>query len=98
MAIYDGLQEGLAGAGLGFALVGPVGAAIGGFSGYGMGQWQGVDQRRAAASLRNEQNTIALHQMANQREFAKHGIQWRVDDAKAAGIHPLAALGSPTRS
>lgn len=29
-----------------------------------------------------------------QREFAQHGIQWRVDDAKRAGLHPLAALGS----
>ncbi len=29
-----------------------------------------------------------------QREFAKSGIRWRVEDAKAAGLHPLAALGS----
>lgn len=28
-----------------------------------------------------------------QYEFAKSGIKWRVDDAKAAGIHPLYALG-----
>lgn len=27
------------------------------------------------------------------REFAKMGIRWRVEDAKAAGLHPLAALG-----
>lgn len=27
------------------------------------------------------------------REFAQNGIQWRVADAKAAGLHPLAALG-----
>lgn len=27
-------------------------------------------------------------------EMAKHGIQWRVEDAKAAGLHPLAALGA----
>lgn len=30
-----------------------------------------------------------------QREFAKHGIRWKVEDAKAAGIHPLFALGAP---
>lgn len=30
---------------------------------------------------------------ALQREFAQSGIQWRVEDAKKAGIHPLAALG-----
>lgn len=29
-----------------------------------------------------------------QREFAQSGIQWRVQDAKKAGISPLAALGS----
>ena len=28
-----------------------------------------------------------------QREFAQHGIRWKVDDAKAAGIHPLFAIG-----
>lgn len=28
-----------------------------------------------------------------QREFAQHGIRWRVADARAAGLHPLAALG-----
>lgn len=30
---------------------------------------------------------------ALQREFAQSGIQWRTADARAAGIHPLAALG-----
>lgn len=40
----------------------------------------------------NEQN-VAL-----QREFAQNGIQWKVDDARRAGIHPLAALGAPTTS
>lgn len=28
------------------------------------------------------------------REFAKNGIQWRVEDAKKAGLHPLYALGA----
>lgn len=28
-----------------------------------------------------------------QREFAQQGVRWRVADAKAAGLHPLAALG-----
>lgn len=31
-----------------------------------------------------------------QREFATHGIRWKVADAKAAGIHPLYALGAST--
>lgn len=29
-----------------------------------------------------------------QREFAQHGIEWRVADAGRSGIHPLAALGA----
>lgn len=33
-----------------------------------------------------------------QREFAQSGIQWRSADAKAAGIHPLAAMGAQTMS
>lgn len=30
---------------------------------------------------------------AIQREFAQQGIRWKVEDAKAAGLHPLYALG-----
>lgn len=30
---------------------------------------------------------------AAQKEFAQHGIQWRVSDAQAAGLHPVFALG-----
>lgn len=33
-----------------------------------------------------------------QREFAQYGIRWKVADAKAAGIHPLYALGANTVS
>lgn len=32
------------------------------------------------------------------REFAQSGIQWRVQDARKAGIHPLAAMGIPLSS
>lgn len=31
-----------------------------------------------------------------QKEFAQSGIRWRVEDAKAAGIHPLYAIGANT--
>lgn len=33
-----------------------------------------------------------------QKQFAKHGIRWRVEDAIAAGVHPLYALGANTTS
>ena len=49
-----------------------------------------------------EQNRIAEQTAANnialQREFAQSGIQWKVEDAKKAGIHPLYALGASTQS
>lgn len=41
-----------------------------------------------ATSAANENNA------ALQREFAQHGLSWRVADARRAGIHPLAALGA----
>jgi len=35
---------------------------------------------------------------ALQKEFAQNGVQWKVRDAKAAGVHPLYALGAPPTS
>lgn len=43
-------------------------------------------------------NNAANKDRAMQKEFAKSGIQWKVEDAKKAGIHPLAALGAQTTS
>lgn len=45
-------------------------------------------------------NSAELAQMnyEHQKEFAQNGIRWKVADAKAAGIHPLAALGATTTS
>lgn len=40
----------------------------------------------------------AKRQEALQREFAQNGIQWKVEDAKKAGVHPLYALGANTVS
>lgn len=52
-----------------------------------------------AANQRNQQSMeFAREQMAMQREFAQSGIRWRVADAKAAGVHPLYALGAQTHS
>lgn len=33
-------------------------------------------------------------EMAQQKEFAKQGIRWRVEDARAAGVHPALAMGA----
>lgn len=43
-----------------------------------------------------QSKTIAREQMRLQKEFAQNGIQWKVDDARRAGIHPLYALGANT--
>lgn len=46
-----------------------------------------------ATAQANADRNIAL-----QREFAQSGIQWKVADARKAGIHPLFALGASTTS
>lgn len=47
---------------------------------------------------RESQERMAAQNIALQREFAQNGIQWKVADAQAAGLHPLAALGAQTSS
>lgn len=54
---------------------------------------------KSSADKAAEQNMqIAQQNMQMQREFAQQGIRWKVEDAKAAGIHPVYALGAPTTS
>ena len=60
--------------------IGAVGNVVGGIIGNSM-------SASSAANL-NAQNYDA------QKEYAQNGIRWRVADAKAAGLHPLAALGA----
>lgn len=56
----------------------------------------------AAASLfggrksQKSNEAMAREQVKLQKEFAQHGIRWKVEDAKAAGLHPLYALGAQT--
>lgn len=47
------------------------------------------------AKSRGMQERLSSENMWWQQHMANHGIEMRVDDAKRAGIHPLAALGSP---
>lgn len=51
-------------------------------------------QRQSAKDARTE----AENNRNLQEEFAQNGIRWRVEDAKAAGLHPLYALGANTAS
>lgn len=54
----------------------------------------GLINKSSADDSRRQQEAHSLRQEALQREFAQSGIQWRVEDAKKAGIHPIYALGS----
>lgn len=49
--------------------------------------------RKVAEATNDRSAEIAAQERALQREFAQSGIRWRVEDAKAAGLHPLFALG-----
>lgn len=64
-------------------IAGAVGSIAGGALGL-VGNSQANAANMALAGLNYQQ----------QKEFAQNGIRWKVADAKAAGIHPLAALGA----
>lgn len=44
------------------------------------------------------QNKVNKENADLQREFAQNSLQWKIADAKKAGIHPLAAVNAPTYS
>lgn len=85
------MQGASSGASLG-SVAGPWGAAAGAVLGGVLGGSQGDGGSRDA---RQAQEAVANESLRLQREFATHGIRWRVSDAKAAGIHPALALGAP---
>lgn len=60
----------------------------------------GIFGSRAQSAAARADREMIERQMALQREFAQNGIRWRVQDAQAAGIHPLYAMGAsvPTYS
>lgn len=70
-------------------LFGSIGSAIGGIAS-GIGSIIGSNNSAASAEAINQAN------YEHQKEFAQNGIRWKVADAKAAGLHPLAALGAQT--
>lgn len=59
---------------------------------------KGVFGREAADAAKDANLAINDKNIAMQKEFAQHGIQWRVEDAIKAGVHPLAALGAQLHS
>lgn len=43
-------------------------------------------------------NKEAKRNREAQYDFAQHGVQWKVEDAQRAGVHPVYALGASTSS
>lgn len=58
----------------------------------------GLFGKSSADKAQEMQAQHNAQQIALQKEFAQSGIQWKVADAKKAGIHPLYALGANTAS
>jgi len=56
-----------------------------------VGGYMNSEANREAAAVQ-ERNAIRNIEM--QREFAQSGIQWKAEDARKAGIHPLYAMGA----
>lgn len=72
---------------IGASLIGAGSSLIGGLFG---------SRNQASANALNRE--MAERNIALQKEFAQQGVRWKVEDAKAAGVHPLYALGAPTVS
>lgn len=60
--------------------------------------WQAIATGIGAVADKIFGDRSAKKAYEQQKEFAQSGIQWRVEDAKKAGIHPLYALGAQTHS
>lgn len=46
----------------------------------------------------SDNKEIAERNIDLQKQFAQHGVRWKVEDSLAAGIHPLFGLGASTHS
>lgn len=57
--------------------------------------WLGMEEgKRESSRARTHSDAQNAAQMEMQREFAKNSIRWKTEDAVAAGLHPLAAIGA----
>lgn len=68
-------------------LIGAAGSA------YGANQAAAASRRGAKISMKTTK-WAGRKNAALQTRFAKRALRWRVEDAKKAGLHPLAALGA----
>lgn len=73
----------------------PLASIIGGVGTQFLGDYMAQKEDRK----QSEENREAVEKANKfnydmQKEFAQHSLRWRIEDAAAAGIHPLAALGA----
>lgn len=71
-----------------------IGPVVGGLFGLAGEEQRGDASAEAAQRSAETAEKINQRNIELQREFAQHGVRWRVEDAKAAGLHPLYALNS----
>ena len=67
-----------------------LGSIIGGVAG-AIGSIAGINSQ-------NQANAFSREQFEYQKELHRNQMQWRVEDAKKAGLHPMAALGLSSMS
>lgn len=85
-------------------IAGPVGTMVGGYFGGPTGAMAGgalggtVGGAIGAPTADKQYWERTHHQARLQESFAKNSIQWKAEDARKAGIHPLAAMGVNTMS
>ena len=58
----------------------------------------GAISAKSASDANQSMTNLDRKNRKMQKQFAQQGIRWKVEDAKQAGIHPLAALGASTTS
>lgn len=73
--------------GFGIPIVGDIISGVGNYLG-------AVKTANAMEQAADYSRASARESIEAQKEFAQHGVKWRVDDAREAGISPLAALGA----
>lgn len=79
-------------------ILGAAGSLLGGIFGNKSKEKQNKEQLKLQREALASQERANENNLKYQREFAQSGIQWKVADAKAAGLSPLAALGANTVS
>lgn len=72
--------------------------AVGSLLGAGLNFLSGSNAQGQQSQQFQQSAMAQQQQLAFQQAAAQYGIRWRVNDAKAAGISPLVALGAPTFS